>query len=411
MSSWSKAWLETAGVNTLRPEYHLDEQERFSSFAVLQEAIAGHPALRPHRIAIGLYDKTDTGLTRRHRIEVDIADQRTEIPGLVGLRRSDLVLVNDDDLSYAKVRLDSRSLSTLISGIGDFTDSLPAALCWAAAWDMCRDAEMAARDYVSLVLSGIASVPDIAVVQTLLRQASITVRRYVDPAWRDHGLALLAATLRRLLLGAEPGSDHQLAYAQALANVATSAEDLQLLTSLLDGTTAIDGLVIDTELRWRLLRRLVSRGAAGTARIDAELDRDRTDAGERHAARCQASIPEPEAKQAAWVQIVSGTLRGATFRAALRGFYDSDQDELLAPYAPKYFEVVADLWQSWGSDMAQYFAGNAYPISVVTPAAISAADDYLARTDPPPGLRRLLAECRDDVARGLRCRQRDAEAS
>jgi len=411
LSSWSKAWLETAGVNTLRPDYQTDEQDRFSAFAVLQEAPASHPMLRPHRIAIGLYDTTGAGLTRRSQVEVDVAGDRTEVPALVGERRSDLVLVNDDDLSFAKVRLDPRSLSTLVSGIGDFTESLPAALCWAAAWDMCRDAEMAARDYVSLVLSGIASVSDIAIVQNLLRQASMAARRFADPGGRGSGLAQLAAAMRGLLLRAEPGSDHQLAYAHALAGVATSAQDLQLLTSLLDGSGGIDGLAVDTDLRWRLLHRLVSRGAAGQARIDAELDSDRTDAGERHAAQCQASIPEPEAKQAAWMQIVGGTLPNATFRAALDGFQDPDQDELLAPYAARFFEVVAEKWQAWGSDMAQYFAQNAYPISVITPAAISAADDYLARTDPPAGLRRLLAEGRDDVARALRCRQRDAEAS
>ena len=411
LSSWSKAWLETAGVNTLRPEFQTDEQGRFSAFAVRQEAPASHPVLRPHRIAIGLYDKTGAALARRRRVEVDIAGEATEVPELVGERRSDLVLVNDDDLSYAKIRLDPGSLSTLISGIGDFTDSLPAALCWAAAWDMCRDAEMAARDYVSLVLSGIGAVTDITVVQTLLRQAASAARRFADPAWRDHGLAQLATGLRGLLFSAEPGSDHQLAFAQALAEVATSAQDLQLLTGLLDGSTAIDGLVIDTELRWRLLHRLVSRGAAGQARIDAELDSDRTDAGERHAAQCQAAIPEPAAKQAAWAEIVGGNLPNATFRAALGGFTDSDQDELLAPYAPRFFEVVADLWRAWGSDMGQYFAKYAYPAALITPAAISAADDYLARADPPPGLRRLLAEGRDDVARALRCRQRDAQGS
>jgi aminopeptidase N len=411
LSSWSKMWLETAGVNTLRAQYETDAQQKFSAFAVLQEAPASHPVLRPHRIAIGLYDKTDAGLIRRRRVEVDVTGDRSDIPELVGERCSDLILVNDDDLSYAKIRLDPRSLSTLISGIGDFTDSLPAALCWAAAWDMCRDAEMAARDYVSLVLSGIASVPDIAAVQTLLRRASTAARMFADPAWRDTGLAQLATVLGRLLRSAEPGSDRQLAYAQALADIAVSPQDLRLLSGLLDGSMPLDGLVIDTELRWRLLHRLISRGAAGPARIDAELDSDRTDAGERHAAQCRASIPDPEAKQDAWAQIVGGTLPNAMFRAALDGFRDPDQDELLAPYASRYFDVVADLWRDWGPDMAQYLAQNCYPIWAITPAAISAADDYLARTDPPPGLRRLLAEGRDDVARALRCRQRDASAS
>ncbi|HEY7920457.1 MAG TPA: aminopeptidase N, partial [Streptosporangiaceae bacterium] len=151
LSGWSKEWLETAGVNTLRPEYELDDENRITELAVVQTAAASHPVLRAHRIAIGLYDRTDAGLIRRRQAEVDIAGERTVLPVLAGERRPDLVLVNDDDLTYAKMRLDSRSLATLITGIGEFTESLPAALCWAAAWDMCRDAEMAARDYVQLV--------------------------------------------------------------------------------------------------------------------------------------------------------------------------------------------------------------------------------------------------------------------
>jgi aminopeptidase N len=410
LSSWSKAWLETAGVNTLRPAYQSDEAQNFTAFAVLQEAPASHPVLRPHRIAIGLYDRTSAGLTRRHRVEVDVAGERTEIPELAGQRRPDLVLINDDDLTFAKVRLDDHSLATLIGGSGEFTESLPAAVCWAAAWDMCRDAEMPARDYVSLVLSGVGSIPDISVVQTVLRQACGAVRRFADPAWRAMGMAHLAVCLRELLMSAEPGSDHQLGYAQAYISVAASPADLGLLAGLLDSSMSIDGLVIDTDLRWQLLRRLVSRGAAGQAKIDAELDTDRTDAGERNAVACQASVPDAEAKEAAWAQIVSGALPSATFRAALSGFADSDQDELLAPYLPRYFEVVADRWQAWGSDMAQFFAAAAYPATVITAAAISEAADYLDRCDPPPGLRRLISEGRDDVVRALRCRERDRQS-
>jgi aminopeptidase N len=192
--------------------------------------------------------------------------------------------------------------------------------------------------------------------------------------------------------------------------VATSAGDLELLTGLLDGTTAIEGLAIDTELRWHLLYRLVSRGTAGPARIDAELARDATDAGARHAADCRAARPDPAAKEEAWNLIISGELPNATFRSTLDGFADPDQDELLEPYATRYFDVVAGIWRAWGSDMAQYFTENAYPRWEITTAAIAAADDYLERSDPPAALRRLLAEGRDDTARALRCRQRDAGA-
>ena len=230
LGPWSKAWLETAGVNTLRPEFSVGGDGRFTSFAVLQEAPASHPVLRPHRIAIGLYDLKDgEGLVRRHRVEADIAGDRTEIPELAGQQRPDLVLLNDDDLSYAKIRLDEQSMHTMVGHIGAFTDSLPAALCWAAAWDMCRDAELPARSYVTQVVEGAGSVADISVLQTLLRQAGAAARRYTDPAWREDGLRSMAAGLRILAEQAAPGSDRQLAFLQAFAGVAVTPGDLALL--------------------------------------------------------------------------------------------------------------------------------------------------------------------------------------
>ncbi len=409
LSTWSKQWLETAGVNTLRPEFHTDADGMFTSFAVLQEAPATHPVLRPHRIAVGLYDRTEAGLIRRRRVEADVSGDRTVLTDLAGEPRPDLVLVNDDDLTYAKIRLDEHSLRTLISAIGEFQDPLPAALCWSAAWDMCRDAEMAARDYVRLVMPGLDSVGDISVTQTLLRQAGAAARRYTDPAWRDTGLRLIAATSRKLLQRAEPGSDRQLAYLQALIGVAAEPGDLALLRGLLDGSTTLDGLAVDTELRWRLLHRLVSRGAAGPAEIAAELARDATDAGERRAATCRAAIPDATAKQAAWDAVTSGTLPNAVFRATLSGFVDPDQPELLQPYAQRYFDVIGDIWRDWSSDMAQWFVNNAYPLFLVSPETVRMTDGYIAGANPPAPLHRLLTECRDSVQRALRCQERDRQ--
>src|SRR5579875_3011356 len=406
--TWSKLWLETAGVNTLRPDLQASADGTITSLAVVQEAPQAHPVLRPHRIAIGIYDLTDAGLVRRHRVETDIDGPRTEVPALAGHHRGDLVLVNDDDLSYAKIRLDARSLETLRSSIGEFTDSLPAALCWAAAWDMCRDAELAARDYARLALSGLDSIGDISVLETVLRQAAMAVRRYASPDWRAEGIAEMAAAVRRLLEAAEPGSDRQLAYARALAGVAVSRSDLDLIGGLLAGSAAVEGLVIDTDLRWDLLHRLVSRGVAGPAEIGAELARDATDAGERNAASCRAAIPEAAAKEAAWAEITSGSLGNAMFRAMLTGFADADQDELLAPYAARYFDVVGEIWRDWSSDMAQFFAIRAFPAQQVSAGTLAAADAYLERDGTPGALARLITEGRDDLARALRCRERDS---
>jgi aminopeptidase N len=409
MAGWSKQWLETAGVNTLRAVFAVDEADRFTSFAIIQEASRDHPVLRPHRLAIGFYDRIDGELRRAHRIEVDVAGQRTELPGLAGMPRPALVLVNDDDLSYTKVRLDSRSLSVLMSSIGSLTDPLAAALCWSAAWDMCRDGELAARSYLRLVLSGISSVTDLSMAQALLIQAGGALRRYADPAWRPIGMSAMASSLRSLLADAAPGSDIQLVYVTAFASVATSSSDLLFLAGLLDGTAPLPGLDVDSELRWMLLNRLVSRGALGCDAIDAELARDFTDAGQRYAATCRAAIPTAAAKYAAWQQLVGGNLSVALFRAVLAGFADSDQRELTEPYLDDYLTATGSVWQDLPSVMAQDFVSGLYPICPFDQRTVGATDAYIAATSPPAVLCRLLIEGRADVLRTMTARACDSE--
>ena len=400
LSGWSKEWLETAGGNTLRPEYELDDEDRITEFAVVQTAPVSHPVLRAHRIAIGLYDRTDEGLTRRRQVEVDIAGERTVLPALTGDRQPDLVLVNDDDLTYAKMRLDSHSLATLITGIGEFTESLPAALCWAAAWDMCRDAEMAARDYLQLVTSGVDHSDDISVVQTLLRQAASALRRFTDPARR----AERDQRGRRVLLGlagrAGPGSGPPASPTSRPRYLAQRPNPCCPACWTVRPTRSPGG---GHRAALAVAAPAGQPGRRGTAEIDAELRRDATDAGERRAATCRAAIPEPAAKEAAWTAIVSGTLPNALFRATLNGFADPDQVELLKPYTTRYFEVVGDIWRDWSSDMAQWFTSNAYPLNQISERTVELTDTYLAENDPPAALRRLLLECQDSVERALRC--------
>jgi aminopeptidase N len=285
---------------------------------------------------------------------------------------------------------------------------------------MCRDGEIAARDYVRLVLSGVSSIADISVVQTLLRQASVAVRRYVDPAWRATGLELMANSLRPLTLEAAAGSDAQLAYVRTFVGVATSSEDLAFLAGLLDGSVVLDGLTVDTDLRWTLLVQLVSRGVLGVAEIDAELAKDPTDAGERHAATCRAAIPAVPAKRAAWEALVGGELPLAVFRAVLAGFVDLDHPELMEPYCPEYFGAIGKVWQDWSSAMAQDFVSGLYGVCPLSTETVAATDAYIATAQsssaqsssagPPPALTRLLTEGRDDVLRALRCQARDRQA-
>jgi aminopeptidase N len=410
LSDWSRQWLETAGMNTMRAEFTQDEQGRFTDFALLQEAPADHPTLRDHRLAIGLYDRTDEGIVRRHRVELDVSGPRTEVPELVGLEGADLVLVNDDDLTFTKIRLDERSLRTVVDHVGEIRESLPRALCFSAAWDMTRDAEMAARDYVRLVCSGLSGVSDVSVAQTLMRQAVAALNQFADPDWRDTGFALLADRAQELLMAAEPGGDLQLAYVQGLADAGVTPEHRSLLLGLLDGALTVPGLDVDTDLRWMILRRLVVLGEVGEAAIAAELDRDPTATGERAAAGCRAAIPSAEAKAAVWERLQSATsMANAEFRATLLGFVEPRHRELLVPYRERYFELVGKAWQEWTGEFAQTFAEFAYPHYAIEEETLRRTDAYLETEEPPAALRRLLIEGRAGVERALRAQARDAK--
>ena len=126
LAAWSQAWLQTAGPNTLRCQFETDASGAFTEFAILQDAPARHPTLRPHRIAVGLYQRSAGGLARTRRMEVDVAGAWTDAPELAGVAQPDLILLNDDDTGYVIVRFDPRSLRTVTESIGELTDSRPA---------------------------------------------------------------------------------------------------------------------------------------------------------------------------------------------------------------------------------------------------------------------------------------------
>nr|WP_196790035.1 aminopeptidase N [Streptomyces caniscabiei] len=419
LKAWSKAWLETAGINVLRPEIETDEHGVITSFAIRQEAPAlptgakGEPTLRPHRIAVGLYELDDTSgkLVRDERVELDVDGELTAVAQLVGRRRPAVVLLNDDDLSYAKVRLDEQSLAFVTEHLGDFESSLPRALCWASAWDMTRDAELATRDYLSLVLSGIGKESDIGVVQSLHRQVKLAIELYADPTTREALLTRWTDATLAHLRAAEAASDHQLAWARAFAATARTPEQLDLLEALLEGTQTIEGLAVDTELRWSFVQRLAAVGRYDEAEIAGEYERDRTAAGERHAATARASRPTPEAKAEAWSQVVeSGKLPNALQEAVIGGFVQTDQRDLLAPYTDKYFEVVKSVWDSRSHEIAQQIAVGLYPTVQVSTDTLHKTDTWLSAAEPNAALRRLVSESRSGVERALRAQEADAAA-
>jgi aminopeptidase N len=417
LRSWSSLWLERAGVTLLRPHVETDADGVITAFEVRQEVPAEHPVQRPHRLAVGGYDVVPgpdgaARLERVARVELDVDGAATPVPELVGRPRPALVLVNDDDLAYAKVRLDEASLATATEHLHGFADSLPRSLVWGAAWDMTRDGEWGARDFARLVLGNIAHETDSSVVQTLLRQLVSALDLYVAPEHRAETYAWAADRLWDLARAAEPGSDAQLQLTRVAAARSTSPAHLDAVAGLLDGSAPLPGLEVDTDLRWDLLVALVAGGRAGEAEIDAELARDATASGERKAAAARAAIPTPEAKAAAWRAVVDeDAVTNAIQTATITGFGRVHDTALLAPYVEPYFAALERVWAERTNEMAQNIVVGLYPARL----AGSPDVDVLARTDAwlaalgdrTPALRRLVVEERDGVRRALAAQARD----
>ncbi len=409
LKEWSAQWLETAGVNTLRPEIHYDG-DRISSFSVLQSAVAEYPTIRPHRLAIGFYNLTGNGkLERTHRVELDVAGERTQVSELAGLQRPDLVLLNDDDLAYAKIRLDDHSLQTATRHLKDFSDSLPRTLVWASAWDAARDGETPARNYIELILQNIASESDSSVVLVLLRQLATTLAFYVNREDQRAMEIAAADSLWELAQGAEAGSDSQLQFVKAFAAHAQTDPQLDTVAAILDGSGAPAGLSVDADLRWELLTSLVVGGRKGQSDIDSELERDATATGALAAAQAKAAIPTPEAKAEAWSAIVERSdMPNAAQRSAIAGFTRTHDTALLEPFSERYFASAKEVWASRTHEIAQQIIVGLYPSRLTTQATLDETDTFLASLDSDlASLRRLILENRDGVARALRAQAAD----
>ena len=416
LSDWGAQWLKTTGLNLMRPAFEVDDEGRFTKFEVVQGgARPGAGELRTHRLAVGVYDDAVEGggsgskLVRTHRVEVDVTGERTEVPELVGVPRGKLVLVNDDDLTYCALRLDPDSLATLVDRIGDIAEPLPRTLCWSAAWEMTREAELKARDFTMLVAGGFGAESEIGVVQRLLQQAQTAVASYADEPWaNERGWPTLVDALRSYVDTSAPGSDAQLAGVNALAASVLPQSVLDRMRGWLDDVDVPAGLTVDTDLRWRLLHALVAHGAAGEAEIADELQRDPTSAGQRQAERARALVPTAEAKERAWTRAVhDDEIPNAVQEAVISGFSHPAQRHLLGPYVERYFAEVADVWSRRTSERAQSVVVGLFPSWAVDKSTVEAADAWLADESHPPALRRLVSEGRAGIVRALGAREFD----
>jgi aminopeptidase N len=412
LDHWGAIWLETAGVNTLAPELDVDADGTIRSFAILQSAIEDQPTLRPHRLAVGFYELSGEGrLERVHREELDVDGPRTEVPALTGLKRPDLILLNDDDLAYAKVRLDPASWAAAKEHLKDFAASLPRTLVWGSAWDAARDGETPARGYVELILANIAHETDSSVILVQLRQLATTLTYYVAEEHREATIVSAGDKLWELASAADAGSDAQLQFVKSYALLARSSTQLDTVEGLLTGSSPLQGLAVEQDLRWELLTSLVVGGRYGQEHIDAELERDNTSNGQNAAAQAKAAIPTPEAKAAAWESIVvKGELSNALQGSAVTGFTRVLDTSLLEPYSEKYFEAVPGIVAMRTHALAQQIVVGLYPSQLTTQATVDRTDGFLAGLPPEStALRRMMLENRDGVARALRARAVDAQ--
>ena len=411
LSTWSKKWLETAGVNTLSPVIAEDADGVISRFAITQTAPADYPTIRPHRLGIGFYNLDGGALTRTHYVEIDVDGDRTEVPELQGQKRPDLVLLNDNDLAYAKIRLDERSLETAIAHLADVSDPLARSLIWGAAWDQTRDAESTASDYIELVLRNIGRETESTTVRTTLAQLRTAATLYVAPAERDAARLKVAEGLWDLAHSAAAGSDSQLQFVTAFAASMVNSEHAGIVGRLRSGEETLPGLEIDTDLSWQLLVGLASIGATDAASIDAALAADNTSKGAEFAAQARAALPTVDDKRVAWASLVDNAdLPNTIVRSAALGYVHPNSAEVLGEFVQRYFDMLVPVWESRTYQIANYLIVGLYPTALADAELRDATRAWLsANSDAAPALRRLVSEGLADVERALSAQARDAE--
>jgi aminopeptidase N len=406
LTEWSTAWLRRAQVNTLRAEVRVDGAGRYESVAVRQTAPPAHPTLRPHRIGIGVYDLADGVASCRLVVGTDVEPAPlTPVPALAGVPAGDLLLLNDGDLTYAKVRLDDASAAAVPDVLPALTDPLARAVLWAAALDAVSDAELPVRDLVDLVVTALPAETSVVVVEDVLRLTREMVDRYAPPRERPAVLSRLARGCELLLAAAEPGGSRQLAAIRTL--IASTGPGEGRLGAWLGGNDVPVGLALDPDLRWRARYRQAVLGEAGAGEIAAELAADRSATGEQWAARCRAALAEPEAKARAWrILVEDATLSNRLVEETAHGFWHPEQTALTEDYVARYFADMPAAFGRRTAWVAEQVARLGFPAVAVDRSTRDAAARLLARNGLAPGLRRAVMDADDDLGRALAARTR-----
>ena len=399
VAGWAGSWLRSAGVDTLtvsRPE------------PPGRAGRLGHAGGRPHRVWVGVYDDGPGDLTLRDRVPVLVpaGAPAVVLPAAAGRPGPALLLPNDGDFSYCKIRLDPASQNVLADSLGRLPDPLSRAVAWNGVRDLVRDGELAPRQYIALAVRHLPAETDGSIAGHVIGYGRETVAdSYLPPGLRGAALADLAS-LGRDLLSAHPAGDDEmrLVAARGLADSAAEPDDISALRSWLAAGRVPGGPDLDPRLRWQILLRLAVLGAASRAEIEHDADRDGTAAGQLGAARCRAALPGRDAKQAAWAAMQSGTLSGYELAATAQGFWQAD---LLAGYLPRYFAALAGAAAAGAADLARTWCRHGFPHYAADAATVRAGEQCLETGVLAQGsgsLRRLLADQVEDLRRAAAVR-------
>ena len=386
---WARIWLQTTGVSTLS----LDGTD----------LVQTDP--RPHRLAVGIYDYNESGdLVRTERVELDITESRTS----VDLPPGALTLLNDEDLTYAKVRLDAESLSTVEASLDRVSDPLARGVIWSSLWNSVRDAQLSVFRYLDMVERFAPAETDLAILSSILTDAQYAVLHYVPKSLRPNVSAGWLETTWKAVFEAEPESGRQLAWARALS-AAAAVNDARAdeVRSILDGTCPGPvGLALDPDLRWALWIALSATGHASVSDFDGELSKDSTSAGRTAYVRAAASIPDAETKAAAWASATTdASLSNDRLDATIAGFRSGTDPSLIEGYAAEYFSSLGKWWSERSIEIARRLVNGLFPAAEDT----SAVDSWIqANAEAPASLRRLVLERRDHLARDLRAQASNA---
>ncbi|MYW66373.1 aminopeptidase N [Streptomyces sp. SID8379] len=396
--AWADTWLRTTGVDTLTGRVETGDGWTLT---------VDQQGSRPHRVAVGLYDRDPVdgrAFVLRERLDVDVPGGPLTFHG----PRPALIVPNDQDLTYAKVRLDATSEEAALRGLSGVPDPLTRALLWNTLRDMVRDGQLAPSDYLTTVEAHLCAETDLALVQGVLAFAHTQVAdRYTTPADRPAALTLITRLCEDLIRRTEDGS-HPGLRLTAVRHLVDAAQYADVIRDWYDSGAVPGGPELDPELRWRILGRLSVLGAVDDAVIEAELAHDPSAVGQEGAARCHAALPDPQAKAAAWDAMFTpdtgGELSNYLFTATAQGFWQPEQADLLRSYVPRYFTDAPTLAERRGPAIAAAAGRYAFPEYAIDTDTLRLGEQCLTEGAPTPSLSRKLADQLDDLSRALKVR-------